>query len=68
MEQSFKEMLQASLKSKDTEEWIDVYFTRPIGLVFAILWNKLGIHPNIITIFSIFLGIAAGVMFSYSDL
>ena len=68
MEQSFKEMLQASFKSKDTEEWIDVYFTRPIGLVFAILWNKLGIHPNIITIFSIFLGIAAGVMFSYSDL
>lgn len=61
-------MLQASFKSKDTEEWIDVYFTRPIGLVFAIFWNKLGIHPNVITILSMLLGIAAGVMFAYSDL
>lgn len=65
---TFKEMLQASFKSKDTEEWLDVYFTRPIGLVFAILWNKLGIHPNVITILSIFLGVGAGVMFGYTDL
>ncbi|RRD02047.1 CDP-alcohol phosphatidyltransferase family protein [Prevotella sp. OH937_COT-195] len=68
MGKSFNEMLRASLKSKDTEEWIDVYFTRPIGLVFAILWNKLGIHPNVITVLSIFLGIGAGVMFGYTDL
>ena len=34
-----------SFKSADTEEWLDVWFTRPIGLVFALLWNKLGIHP-----------------------
>lgn len=65
---TFKEMLQASFKSKDTEEWLDVYFTRPIGLVFAIFWNKLGVHPNAITILSIFLGVSAGVMFGYTDL
>ncbi|MEE3383654.1 MAG: CDP-alcohol phosphatidyltransferase family protein [Prevotella sp.] len=65
---TFKEMLQASFKSKDTEEWLDVYFTRPIGLVFAIFWNKLGVHPNAITILSIFLGVGAGVMFGYTDL
>ena len=65
---TFKEMLQASFKSKDTEEWLDVYFTRPIGLVFAIFWNKLGVHPNVITILSIFLGVGAGIMFSYTDL
>ena len=64
----FKEMLQASMKSKDTEEWLDVYFTRPIGLVFAIFWNKLGVHPNAITIFSIFLGVGAGFMFYHTDL
>ena len=61
-------MLQASFKSKDTEEWLDVYFTRPIGLVFAIFWNKLGVHPNVITILSIFLGVGAGIMFGYTDL
>lgn len=68
MGKSFNEMLRASFKSKDTEEWIDIYFTRPIGLVFAIFWNKLGIHPNVITILSIFLGIGAGVMFVHTDL
>ncbi len=65
---SFKELLQASFKSNDTEEWLDVHFTRPIGLVFALLWNKFNIHPNVITIASIFLGMYAGWMFHYSDL
>jgi hypothetical protein len=36
--------------------------------VFAIFWNKLGVHPNAITILSIFLGVGAGVMFGYTDL
>lgn len=65
---SFKELLRASLKSRDTEEWLDIHFTRPIGLVFALLWNRLGIHPNVITILSIFLGMAAGYMFYFTDL
>ena len=56
------------MKSEDTEEWLDVHFTRPIGLAFALLWNKFDIHPNVITILSIFLGVGAGVMFSYTDL
>ena len=47
---SFSELLQASFKSNDTEEWLDVHFTRPIGLVFALLWNSMNIHPNVITI------------------
>ena len=64
----FNALLQASFKSNDTEEWLDVHFTRPIGLVFALLWNKLNIHPNVITILSIFLGAGAGCMFYYTDL
>ena len=65
---SFKELLRLSFKSEDTEEWLDVHFTRPIGLVFALLWNKFDIHPNVITILSIFLGVGAGWMFHYTDL
>ena len=65
---SFKELLKLSFKSDDTEEWLDVHFTRPIGLVFALLWNKFNIHPNVITILSIFLGVGAGWMFHYTDL
>lgn len=65
---SFKEMLHASFKSEDTEEWLDVYFTRPIGLVFALMWKRLGVHPNAITVLSIFLGVGAGLMFRHTDL
>ena len=65
---TFRELLQASFKSNDTEEWLDVHFTRPIGLVFALFWNRFGVHPNVITILSIFLGIAAGYMFVFTDL
>lgn len=64
----FNELLKASFKSEDTEEWLDVHFTRPIGLAFALLWNKFDIHPNVITIVSFFLGGAAGWMFHYTDL
>ena len=60
-------MLHASFKSKDTEEWLDVHFTRPIGLLFALMWKRLGVHPNAITILSIFLGVGAAFMFYYTD-
>lgn len=61
-------MLKVSFKSDDTEEWLDVHFTRPIGLVFALGWMKLGVHPNVVTVLSIFLGMGAGYMFYFTDL
>lgn len=61
-------MLNASFKSEDTEEWLDVHFTRPIGLVLALFCKRLGIHPNAVTIVSIFVGAAAGWMFFHTDL
>jgi hypothetical protein len=68
MFEGFKEKLKMSMKSEDTEEWLDVHFTRPIGLAFALFWNKFDVHPNVITILSIFLGMGAGWMFHYTDL
>lgn len=65
---TFKEQLRASFKSEETEEWLDVHFTRPIGLVFALMWKRLHVHPNAVTVLSIFLGIAAGWMFYHTDL
>ncbi|MBR1389105.1 MAG: CDP-alcohol phosphatidyltransferase family protein [Prevotella sp.] len=65
---TFKEKLKVSMKSEDTEEWLDVWFTRPIGLAFALFWNKFNVHPNVITILSIFLGVGAGYMFYFTDL
>ncbi len=65
---SIKESYRASLKSSDTEETFDLIFYRPIGFAWAVLCRKLGITPNAITIASIFLGIAAGVMFYFNPL
>ena len=63
-----KEDIQSTYKSQDTEEWLDMYFTRPIGYLWARFFNHFDVHPNVVTIFSIFLGVAAGVMFYYKDI
>ncbi len=55
--------LADTLKSADTEEFIDIYFYRPIGYAWALLAKKLHITPNMITIASIFIGTAAGLLF-----
>lgn len=52
--------LRATFKSKDTEEWLDIVFTRRVGYVIARAANAVGMHPNTITIISIFLGVLAG--------
>jgi len=68
LNKSFKQLLQESFKSNDTEETLDVYFTRPIGLAFALMWIKIGVTPNFVTILSMFLGAGAGFCFYHSEL
>lgn len=68
MGNSFKQLLRESLKSNDTEEWLDIYFTRPIGLAFALMWIKIGVTPNFVTILSMFLGAGAGFCFYHTEL
>lgn len=63
-----KEGYKSTLKSSDTEETIDLCFYRPVGYAWALIARKLGIHPNTITIASIFLGVGAGIMMYYNDL
>lgn len=60
--------LQSTFKSNDTEEWIDIHFTRPIGLMWANFFNRFNVHPNVVTLLSIILGVTAGVMFYFTDL
>ncbi len=60
--------IESTLKSEDTEEFLDLVFYRPIGFRWALFFNKLGIHPNTVTVFSIFLGIGAGILFYFPDL
>ena len=60
--------LSSTFKSADTEEWLDIHFTRPIGLLWAKFFNHFNIHPNVVTIISIVLGAAAGVLFYFENL
>ncbi len=60
--------LETSLKSLDTEEFIDIHFYRPIGYHWALFFKKLSISPNSVTIASIFLGIAAGIFFYFDEI
>ncbi|MDE6263962.1 MAG: CDP-alcohol phosphatidyltransferase family protein [Paramuribaculum sp.] len=53
---------KSTLKSKDTEEHVDLFFYRPIGFVWAKFFAFLGISPNVVTILSIFLGVGGGIM------
>lgn len=63
-----KKGIEASFKSMDTEEFLDIYFNRPIGYMWALFFKKMNVHPNVVTILSIFLGVGAGIMFYYPDM
>jgi len=63
-----KPSLESTLKSADTEEPIDLIFYRPIGYRWALLFQKMGVHPNTVTIASIFLGVTAGVFFYFENI
>lgn len=62
-----KKELTSTFKSLDTEEWLDIHFTRPIGLLWAKFFNRFNVHPNTVTVFSIILGVASAFMFYYPD-
>ncbi|MDD4514375.1 CDP-alcohol phosphatidyltransferase family protein [Massilibacteroides sp.] len=69
MEKNRKQQgFESTLKSLDTEEFIDIHFYRPIGYQWALLFKKLKISPNTVTIASIFIGIAAGICFYFNNL
>ncbi|MDO5572107.1 MAG: CDP-alcohol phosphatidyltransferase family protein [Bacteroidales bacterium] len=59
---------EQSLKSLDTEEFIDLKFYRPLGYRWALFFNKVGATPNFVSVLSIFLGVAAGVLFYFSNI
>lgn len=63
-----QDKIASTLKSSDTEEWLDLVFTRPIGYRWALFFNHFDIHPNVVTVISMILGAAAGVMFAFHDI
>lgn len=66
--QNDKTTIQQTFKSADTEEWLDIIFYRRIGYALALLFRKMHVTPNAVTIVSIIIGAAAGVLFYYNDI
>ena len=62
-----KEQIQQTYKSNDTEEWLDVVWTRPIGYQWARFFNALNVHPNTVTILSMFIGVASAFFFAHGS-
>jgi CDP-alcohol phosphatidyltransferase-like enzyme len=59
--------IEATYKARDVEETIDIYFYRPIGYLIAMGCRALRISPNVVTIVSIFIGVAGGHLLYYRD-
>lgn len=60
-----KEKIESTIKSNDTEEFIDKVWTRPIGYAWTLFFAKLNVHPNTVTIISMVLGAMAGICFYF---
>jgi len=61
---SWKEL---TYKSKDTEELLDRLITRPVGYVLALISERIGLTPNMVTALSIISGLIGGHLFFYTS-
>jgi hypothetical protein len=59
---------ESTLKSPDTEEFIDIHFYRPVGYRWALLFRKLGVSSNTVTMAGILLGIGSGICFYFDNI
>ena len=57
------EEFKKTLKSSDTEDWLDLHFVRPFCYYWALLFARLDIHPNTVTILSRFIGAGSAIFF-----
>ncbi len=55
---------KASLKSAETEDWLDLHVIRPFCYYCALAFNRFDIHPNTVTIWSMIVGAASAVFFA----
>ena len=59
------EKVQSTLKSSETEDWLDYHFVRPLSYYCAVGFAKLGVHPNMVTIMSMIIGAASTYFYAH---
>ena len=67
MIKDLKKKVQATLKSSETEDWLDYRVVRPLSYLWALLFAKLDIHPNTVTIISMIIGAASCFFFAHGS-
>ena len=58
------EGFKATLKSSETEDWLDLHVIRPFCYYCALAFNKFDVHPNTFTIWSMIIGAASAFFFA----
>ena len=58
------EQYYQTLKSVETEDWLDFHVIRPFCFQLARLFAKFDIHPNTVTIWSIIIGAGSSFLFA----
>ena len=58
------EKFKATLKSSETEDWLDLHVIRPFCYYCAVFFAKFDIHPNTVTIWSMIIGAASAWFFA----
>ena len=66
--QDLKKRYMATLKSSETEDWLDYRVVRPLCYFLAVFFAKLDIHPNTVTILSMIIGAASCVFFYHGSI
>ena len=61
------ENISATLKSSETEDWLDLHVIRPFCYYCALAFAKFDVHPNTVTILSMIIGAAATAFFATSS-
>lgn len=57
------EKYRATLKSSETEDWLDLHVIRPFCYYCAVFFAKFDINPNTVTIWSMIVGAASAIFF-----
>lgn len=61
------ENIKKTLKSSETEDWLDYRVVRPFSYLWACLFARLGVHPNTVTILSMIIGAGSCVFFAHGS-
>lgn len=57
----------ATMKSVETEDWLDLHVVRPLCYYLAHFFNRFDIHPNTITIWSMVFGVISAYFFAHGS-